>query len=195
MEAEYLMFVENRKGAKLGMSGDFDDLRIKHNNMYISAMARTDCPKCYAQESDCSNLGGIMLAIIGSGGKTIPIDKGGPLALYNHCTDDSYDSKIYWNNGEFENWRTDYSNSAVEAWRKCKNNKMFWQDGASHDGSASHIFRNTHCKNCERSALIKFINESPSKLGWRGGCGSFLCTGKKNILMTDLDGKLFGAPS
>jgi hypothetical protein len=31
-------------------------------------------------------------------------------------------------------------------------------------------------------------------LGWFGGCGDLLCTGKQNYLITDWSGTFFGAP-
>jgi hypothetical protein len=32
-------------------------------------------------------------------------------------------------------------------------------------------------------------------LGWSGGCGSILCTGKNNYLIHDHTGNLLGSPS
>lgn len=43
-------------------------------------------------------------------------------------------------------------------------------------------------------ALAKFTPPNPSDLGWFGGCGSILCTGKNNYLITDYTGTFLGFP-
>jgi hypothetical protein len=58
----------------------------------------------------------------------------------------------------------------------------------------AHYLKNVKCNNCEDGAKFDFIDASASGIGWFGGCGSFECTGKWNVLMSDVDGSFLGAP-
>jgi len=61
--------------------------------------------------------------------------------------------------------------------------------------SCAHYLTRTRCTNCDSSAMFSFPNPDPKFRGWFGGCGSFDCTGKLNILVHDQDGSFFGTPS
>ncbi len=43
--------------------------------------------------------------------------------------------------------------------------------------------------------MALFTPSNPAGLGWFGGCGRILCTGKNNYLIHDHTGNLFGSPS
>jgi hypothetical protein len=66
-------------------------------------------------------------------------------------------------------------------------------DGAS-DITASHHLNGVVCNNCALNAMALFTPPSPAQLGWLGGCGNLLCTGKNNYLIHDHTGDLLGAP-
>lgn len=42
--------------------------------------------------------------------------------------------------------------------------------------------------------MAYFSPPNPRELGWSGGCGNLLCTGKNNYLIHDHTGDLLGAP-
>ena len=48
------------------------------------------------------------------------------------------------------------------------------------------------CDNCSTEAFAYFSPPNPSHLGWGGGCGKILCTGKNNYLVNDWTGDLLG---
>ena len=58
----------------------------------------------------------------------------------------------------------------------------------------AHYMENVTCKNCDDGAKFDFIDALASEIGWFGGCGSFECTGKWNVLMSDVDGSFLGSP-
>lgn len=60
------------------------------------------------------------------------------------------------------------------------------------DSVMGHYLTNVKCDNCEESALFSFHSPSQSGIGWFGGCGSFVCTGLKNLLIYDKDGAYLG---
>jgi len=43
--------------------------------------------------------------------------------------------------------------------------------------------------------MALFTPPDQNSLGWSGGCGSILCTGKNNYLINDQTGHLLGSPS
>ena len=55
--------------------------------------------------------------------------------------------------------------------------------------------RNVVCDGCPLNAMALFTPPISSHLGWFGGCGNILCTGKNNYLIHDHTGNLFGSPS
>ena len=40
--------------------------------------------------------------------------------------------------------------------------------------------------------MAKFLNEPMRFMGWLGGCGNMHCTGCRNWMVTDIDGKFGG---
>jgi len=53
---------------------------------------------------------------------------------------------------------------------------------------------NCPCTSCQSTAWAYFDPPNPKDLGWSGGCGSILCTGKNNYLIHDFTGQFLGAP-
>ena len=51
------------------------------------------------------------------------------------------------------------------------------------------------CSNCDSNSYLKAPANSPSHLGWFGGCGDILCTGFENYLVQDHTGTFFGSKS
>ena len=52
----------------------------------------------------------------------------------------------------------------------------------------------TVCNNCSKEAYAFFSPPSPGGLGWFGGCGNILCTGKNNYIIQDIGGSFLGQP-
>lgn len=61
--------------------------------------------------------------------------------------------------------------------------------------TASHHLSNTTCNNCSAKAWAKFTPPNANHLGWFGGCGNLLCTGKNNYIIMDHTGHFLGSPS
>lgn len=53
--------------------------------------------------------------------------------------------------------------------------------------------KNVTCPGCDIDSKFKFIDPPSRQIGWFGGCGSFVCTGLLNILMSDIDGSFLGS--
>ena len=71
---------------------------------------------------------------------------------------------------------------------------MFKPHNIAHDITASHILKSTTCTNCSEDAFAEYTPPDAGSLGWDGGCGSILCTGKNNYLVIDTDGQFLGHP-
>jgi len=48
------------------------------------------------------------------------------------------------------------------------------------------------CTNCDSDSYLKAPSPNPSFLGWFGGCGDILCTGRINFVVQDWNGTFFG---
>lgn len=60
--------------------------------------------------------------------------------------------------------------------------------------TGSHNLLNVTCVNCSLNAYAYFDAPDPSNLGWDGGCGKILCTGKNNYLIHDYNGTFLPQP-
>lgn len=105
------------------------------------------------------------------------------------CKQESFDAKAFLDNVIFENYNQEYIDLP-----QCSNNVLFIPHSGASDMVASHSLTNTMCNNCSQSALAYFTMPSTSELGWDGGCGNILCTGKNNYLVYDWTGDLLGFP-
>ena len=89
----------------------------------------------------------------------------------------------------FANYRTTYSESALET---CGNNYLFRPNGNAPDLVGSAYIWTTVCDSCDSDAIGRFDAPLKSEIGWFGGCGNFLCTGRNNYILEDYSGTLFG---
>ena len=48
------------------------------------------------------------------------------------------------------------------------------------------------CTNCDTNSYLLADPNSLSQLGWFGGCGDIVCTGRSNYLVIDWDGTFLG---
>ena len=60
--------------------------------------------------------------------------------------------------------------------------------------TGSHHLLNTTCNNCSINAYGYFDPPNEDDLGWEGGCGKILCTGKNNYLIHDWNGTFLPEP-
>lgn len=68
---------------------------------------------------------------------------------------------------------------------------MFRPNGNAPDLVGSVYSWNTSCNNCDFNAIGRFDAPKRGELGWFGGCGNMLCTGKNNYILEDHTGHLF----
>lgn len=78
---------------------------------------------------------------------------------------------------------------------QCQNNVIFKPHDAASDMTGSHHLTNVSCNNCQLTAMAYFTPPNPAFLGWSGGCGTILCTGKNNYIIHDHTGTLLGSKS
>ena len=96
------------------------------------------------------------------------------------CRQEVLDSKAYFYNVVFDHYRTTYTEPALSA---CANNVIFRANPGGMDLVGSAYLTNTSCTNCDFSATAYFDAPTPSELGWFGGCGLILCTGRNNYII------------
>lgn len=65
---------------------------------------------------------------------------------------------------------------------------MFKPHSGAFDQVGSHHLANCSCTNCDITAYAYFTPPVPSQLGWAGGCGTILCTGRNNYYIHDTTG-------
>ena len=176
------------------MGHEGDDVTLSFTNIVFMAMARPQCSSCYSDGSSCNDMKALLVPIVQISGKDIPIDKHTPLDILSQCTDSAFDQKLLMNNIQFYNYKIDYSQDANTNYKKCSNNYIFQQPSVP-DQSARVWLQNTIAKNSVKDAYIQLEEPPQNFLFWRGGCGDFNCSGNKNWILTDTDGKLFGQPS
>ncbi|CAK63318.1 unnamed protein product (macronuclear) [Paramecium tetraurelia] len=190
IQLEKSIVVENDRGIALKPApNSIQENKMKLNNIFISALARPDCVKCYSASlnPNCQGSMGIQMGSLSS--SAFPPISGKPSSAFDTiCTVQRVDLKVYLTNVEFHNFRLTYDNIP-----RCQNNAAFRQHHAAHDMTGQHYLVNSPCTNCEFNALLyKSRNPDAGKLGWFGGCGSFLCTGQINFLIEDQTGHFFG---
>ena len=170
-----------------------EDIEINqyHENMFVTALAIPSCAKCYKNSSEFSNqiAGYFSPSTIGGRFPIVPFPH---FSLMVVCKASPPDAKTWVSNVIFENFRSDYKDHEVAHWRDVKSNVVYKTFNTSPDLGADQILRNTVCNNCQNEALVYFQKPDEKKVGWKSGCGSLVCTGKRNIILTDDDGKFLG---
>ena len=86
----------------------------------------------------------------------------------------------------FDNFKVTYP-----GFDQCRKNVVFRQHPGAPDAAMGTYLTNTVCQNCDDDAKFDLIS-SAGGLGWFGGCGSMVCTGMRNMLVYDKDGKFLG---
>lgn len=74
----------------------------------------------------------------------------------------------------------------------CSNNYVFRPHGSAFDTTADTNLFNVVCTNCDKTSYLLADENSPSQLGWFGGCGDILCTGRSNYIIVDWTGNFLG---
>ena len=140
--------------------------------MWIGAIVRPDCPDCYPDTFSCSFMKALKIPNVAQVGGKIPVhDVSSPKDFVVICTETTFESRTYHRNIKYINYQQSYANHSVEAWRKCKNNKVFSSWSGSPDASATQILIDTECIGCDEDALFEFTPPSQSWIVWEGGCG------------------------
>lgn len=158
--------------------------------MFLTALARPDCPKCYNSKEKCSNMKVSFYAVNQVKGRTFPGKGEPPLHDLNVCNMSPVDSKTYKKDLIIENYRMSYPEDSI--FKECENNIVLDTFGGMIDNAADQILTNVACNNCQKESLVRFMDPNPKKASWKGGCGELVCTGKRNLMVTDTDGKFMG---
>lgn len=106
------------------------------------------------------------------------------------CKQPVYDNKAYLFNVVFDNFNQVYTGAAAS----CSSNFAFRPHSGGFDSTASHNLFNCNCTKCDTDSYLYADAPSPSQLGWFGGCGDILCTGRQNYLIQDWNGSFLGFP-
>jgi hypothetical protein len=188
------ILADNGRGMNLrhgfgSFNGDNNTLVLQ--NSWITAVSRPNCSYCYGwSATDCSNNYAIRMMVTTPNGEMLPDKFNTGFDVI--CQPEAYDSKAFLVNVNFDSYRQNYtSNSNLSS---CSNNVVFIPHPLAHDHTGSHYLTRSPCTNCDPNAYAYFTPEDPSVLGWLGGCGLILCTGKNNYVVQDNDGAFLGTP-
>lgn len=75
---------------------------------------------------------------------------------------------------------------------QCRNNFIFRGHSVAHDSVADTNLFNVSVLNSDRSSYLFADENNPSHIGWFGGCGDILCTGRSNFVIVDWTGSFLG---
>jgi hypothetical protein len=188
------MLADNGRGMNLrhgfgSFNGDNNTLIIQ--NSWITAISRPNCSYCYGPSAtDCTGNYAMRMMVTTPNGESLPDKFNSGFDVI--CQPEAYDTKAFLVNVNFDSYRQDYTNNANLS--QCSNNVVFIPHPLAHDHTGSHHLTQSPCTNCQSSAYGDFTPEDPSVLGWLGGCGLILCTGKTNYVIQDHDGSFLGYP-
>lgn len=167
---------------------DSDDSTANVDDMYINAISRPNCDYCYGDSAiPCSNQEALRLLTTTINGESLPDKSGTGYDVI--CRTETFDCKAFLRNIKFKNYRSSYSEAGLAS---CGSNYLFRPHESASDLSGSHHFWTSSCQNCSMDAMGRFDEPKQSELGWFGGCGDIVCTGKRNYLIEDHDGGLTG---
>ena len=105
------------------------------------------------------------------------------------CKHESFDAKVFIDNVIFDHYQLSYDDLP-----QCRSNKVFRPHSAASDITGSNNLHNTKCTNCDMQSLAFFDAPKRGELGWFGGCGPIVCTGKRNYLIHDFTGGCLPEP-
>ncbi len=158
-------------------------------NSYVSTLSRPDCDYCYGSTAlRCSDNVGVRAFSASANGELMP-KKFGP-GYDVICKQQLYQAKAYLTNVTFDAFRQSYTSTPVGS--KCSKNFAFKPHAGTFSASGDHNLFDVHCTNCDTSSYIYAEPNHKSDLGWFGGCGDIICTGKSNYLIIDWDGTFLG---
>ena len=181
--------LDNQRGATLkfgGSEGGSNHTGI-FTNSYISAVSRPDCAECYGDNAiSCTNSIGLRMLTVTNNGETLP-GKFGP-GFDVICTQPLYENKVYMTNVTFYNFRQSYSNATAA----CRSNFAFRSHKDAFDSTADTNLFNVACNNCDTNSYLLADKNDPNQIGWFGGCGDIVCTGRSNYLIIDWNGTFLG---
>jgi hypothetical protein len=102
------------------------------------------------------------------------------------CKQPVFNSKAYLTNVIFDNFKQSYTGTAVS--NACRKNFVFRPHSGGFDMVGGHYLTRCSCNSCDSDSYV--LSDAPDKnqLGWFGGCGDILCTGKQNYQVVDWTG-------
>ena len=182
------MIADSERGATLRFGKKGDDRSAFFRDSFITAISRPSCSDCYGlNATHCTGNHGIRMLAVTVNGETMPMKFGTGYDVI--CKQETYDSKAFLENIIFENFNQEYGSLT-----QCSNNVVFRPHPTASDMTGSHNLFNTTCNNCSLNAYAYFDPPKTSDLGWEGGCGNILCTGKNNYLIHDYNGTFLPEP-
>lgn len=187
-----MIFAENIFGPFIMYSNEGMDNRIIYKDVVFIAIARDNCPECYAENTSCSNSKAIILPIvtISGNGKSLPLYKS-PFGLVTLDSDAAFDQQLFIENVRFINYKMNYTDGDNKNFFSCHSNVIFKMRDSAPDASASVQIANTKLVNSETASFFSLTSPSSSLTG----CGNHMCTGENNWLFTDMDGLFLGSKS
>ena len=87
-------------------------------------------------------------------------------------------------NVTFDNYKQTYSGLLSN----CSNNFVLQPHPIAVSSIADHNLFNVACTNCDTDSYLSATPNDPNHIGWFGGCGDILCTGRSNYLINDWTG-------
>lgn len=186
---EKFLVADSGRGVSLRFGKEGSDRTAYLRDSFITAISRPDCSECYTHGAlDCSGNLGVRMLVVTVNGESLP-SKSGP-GFDVICKHESFDSKVFIDNVVFQNFNLNYDPTLP----RCSNNRVFRSHPLATDITGSHHLSGTTCDNCSIEGYAYFDAPSSSQLGWDGGCGKILCTGKINYLIHDHTGDFLLAP-
>lgn len=185
---------DNGRGAtlKVGASEGKNNHTAYFSNSYITPVSRPNCSYCYGSgATSCVNNIGLRMFTASANGEVMPGKFGSGFDVV--CKQPVYDSKAFLTNVIFDNFKQSYNGTSVAA--KCMNNFVFRPHTGGFDMVGGHYLTDCNCTNCDTGSYVISDAPDPSQLGWFGGCGDILCTGKQNYIITDWTGGFLGSPA
>jgi hypothetical protein len=182
----YIM-ADNKLGLSLrfGLAGT--DRTASLSNSYFTAVSRPSCVECYASgTTKCTWSQAVKLLAVTVNGERYPTAFG--TGFDGLCKEEVLDSKSYFYNVTFDYYKRTYAEPALSA---CSNNILFRPNGNAPDLIGSAYLWNSSCATCDFGSMAYFDAPKASELGWFGGCGDMLCTGRNNYIIEDYSGTLF----
>lgn len=176
--SNYIM-ADNKLGLSLRFGLGGTDRTATVSNSYFTAISRPNCLECYSSlRTSCSWNQAIKLLAVTVNGERYPTAFG--TGFDGLCKEEALDSKAFLTNVIFDNYRRTYAEGALAG---CSNNILFRNNGGAPDLIGSAYLWSSSCTNCDFDSMAYFDAPKASEMGWFGGCGDMLCTGRNNYLI------------